>query len=89
MVYGCHFAIKYLGISEESRGPTWTFQPLSSSISRWIRDALPGMIICLCLTLPSMPDALIAICNFFAVSFRPATPRQWQHLQCQQRSGRR
>jgi hypothetical protein len=50
---------------------------------------LPGMIICLCLTLPSMPDALIAICNFFAVSFRPATPRQWQHLQCQQRSGRR
>ena len=74
MAYGCHFSMRYLGISLLSRGPTWTFQPLSSSISPLIREALPGLMIFLCLTLPSMPDALIASATLSAVSLRPATP---------------
>lgn len=64
----------YLGISLLSRGPTWTFQPLSSSISPLIREALPGIIILRCLTLFSMPDSLIASATLSAVSLRPATP---------------
>jgi hypothetical protein len=39
-VQGCHFSMRYLGISLLSRGPTWTFQPLSSSMSPLMREAL-------------------------------------------------
>ena len=74
MAYGCHLSIMYLGISLLSRGPTRTFQPDSSSISPLMRDALPGLMILLCLTLLSMPDALIASATRSAVSLRPATP---------------
>jgi hypothetical protein len=74
MAYGCHFSMRYLGISLLSRGPTWTFQPLSSSISPLMREALPGMIIFRCLTFCSMPEALIASATRSAVILRPATP---------------
>ena len=74
MAYGCHFSMRYLGISDESLGPTWTFQPLSSSISPLMREALPGMMSFRCLTLLSMPEDLIASATRSAVSLRPATP---------------
>ena len=45
--YGCHLSMMYFGISLLSRGPTCTFQPLASSISPLIRDALPGMMMVL------------------------------------------
>jgi len=38
------FSMRYLGISLLSLGPTITFQPLSSSISPLILDALPGIM---------------------------------------------
>ena len=64
----------YFGISLLSRGPTLTFQPDASSISPLIRDALPGIMTVLCLTLFSRPEALRASATLSAVSFRPATP---------------